>query len=86
MDIVIISLLLVAALFFSFHIHSISRKKDILLLEKEIEAGVIPDPASIDPMTGMPMQDPAMGEPAPAIESPPTPKDPEITPPKGGDF
>lgn len=38
MDIVIISLLLVAALFFSFHIHSNSRKKDILLLEKEIEA------------------------------------------------
>ena len=56
------------------------------LIEKEIEAGVIPDPASIDPATGMPMQDPAMGEPAPAIESPPTPKDPEITPPKGGDF
>jgi hypothetical protein len=56
------------------------------IIEKEIEAGVIPDPASIDPMTGMPMQDPAMGEPTPAMAAPPSPKDPEITPPKGGDF
>ena len=58
------------------------------LIEREIEAGVIPDPASIDPMTGMPMQDPAMamGEPAQAMAAPPTPKDPEISPPKGGDF
>ncbi len=56
------------------------------LIEREIEAGVIPDPASIDPMTGMPMQDPAMGEPAQAMAAPPSPKDPEITPPKGGDF
>ncbi len=56
------------------------------LIEREIEAGVIPDPASIDPMTGMPMQDPAMGEPSQAMAAPPSPKDPEITPPKGGDF
>ena len=56
------------------------------LIEKEIDAGVIPDPASIDPMTGMPMQDPAMGEPSQAMASPPSPKDPEITPPKGGEF
>lgn len=38
MDIAIISLLLAAALFFSFRMHSISKKKDILLLEKEVEA------------------------------------------------
>tara|TARA_B100000902_G_scaffold127645_1_gene127069 strand:- start:328 stop:1992 length:1665 start_codon:yes stop_codon:yes gene_type:complete len=58
------------------------------LIEREIEAGVIPDPASIDPMTGMPMQDPAMGneQPAAAMAAPSSPKDPEITPPKGGEF
>ena len=58
------------------------------LIEREIEAGVIPDPASIDPMTGMPMDPnaPAPGEPSQAMAAPPTPKDPEITPPKGGDF
>ena len=58
------------------------------LIEKEIEAGVIPDPASIDPMTGMPMDPnaPAPGEPAQAMAAPPTPKDPEITPPKGGEI
>ena len=58
------------------------------LIEREIEAGVIPDPASIDPMTGMPMQDPAMGneQPASAMAAPSSPKDPEITPPKGGEF
>ena len=38
MDIAVISLLLVAALFFSFRMHSISKKKDILLIEKEVEA------------------------------------------------
>ena len=38
MDIAMISLLLAAALFFSFRMHSISKKKDILLLEKEVEA------------------------------------------------
>lgn len=37
MDIGIISLLLVAAIFFSIRLHSISKKKDILLLEKEVE-------------------------------------------------
>jgi hypothetical protein len=32
------------------------------LIEKEIKDGVIPDPATIDPTTGMPFQDPnAMG-------------------------
>ena len=58
------------------------------LIEKEIEAGVIPDPAAIDPMTGMPADPnaPAVGEPAPALAAPPSPKDPEITPPKGGEF
>ena len=41
-----------------------------------------------NPMTGMPMDPnaPAPGEPAQAMAAPPTPKDPEITPPKGGDF
>lgn len=37
MDIGIISLLLIAAILFSIRLHSISKKKDILLLEKEVE-------------------------------------------------
>ena len=32
-------------------------------MQKEIEDGKLPDPASIDPATGMPLEDPAaMGE------------------------
>lgn len=38
MDIAIISLLLAATLFFSFRMYSVSKKKDILLIEKEVEA------------------------------------------------
>ena len=52
-----------------------------MLIEKEIENGVIPDPnAMVDPMTGAPT-DPGMG-PAPeatpdAMQAPTSPKDPE---------
>jgi hypothetical protein len=38
MDIAIILLLLAAALFFSFRMHSISKKKGYSVIEKEIEA------------------------------------------------
>jgi hypothetical protein len=54
------------------------------LIEKEIENGVIPDPnAMVDPMSGAPM-DPNMGaggQGSDAIQSPTSPKDPEVSNP-----
>ena len=55
------------------------------LIEREIEANVIPDPsAPVDQMIDVPT-DPNTA-PAQAMEAPPTPKDPEVSPPKGGEF
>tara|TARA_B100000902_G_C27242851_1_gene880974 strand:- start:759 stop:1523 length:765 start_codon:yes stop_codon:yes gene_type:complete len=48
-----------------------------MLIEKEIENGVIPDPNSpVDPETGMPL-DTTSASPANAIQAPESPKDPE---------
>ena len=52
-----------------------------MLIEKEIENGVIPDPnAMVDPMTGTPVEPgmaPAPGETPDAMQAPTSPKDPE---------
>jgi hypothetical protein len=57
------------------------------LIEKEIDSGMIPNPAdmAIDPATGQPMP-PELGAPANAMAAPPMPTTPEIKPPKGGEI
>ena len=59
------------------------------LIKKEIDSGVIPDPATIDPETGMPFQDPSMdlGKPVmePEVDGSST-EAPEIKIPKGGEI
>ena len=59
------------------------------LIKKEIDSGIIPDPATIDPETGMPFQDPSMdlGKPVmePEIDGSST-EAPEIKIPKGGEI
>ena len=59
------------------------------LIEKEIDNGIIPDPATIDPETGMPFQDPSMdlGKPVmePEVDGSST-EAPEIKIPKGGEI
>ena len=56
------------------------------LIKKEIDSGIIPDPATIDPETGMPFQDPSMdlGKPVmePEVDGSST-EAPEIKIPKG---
>ena len=59
------------------------------LIKKEIDSGIIPDPATIDPETGMPFQDPSMdlGKPVmePEVDGSST-EAPEIKIPKGGEI
>jgi len=59
-----------------------------MLIEKEIENGIIPDPnAPIDPETGMALDTATSGSPSNAIQSPESPKDPEPTEtPAGGEI
>ena len=59
------------------------------LIEKEIDSGIIPDPATIDPETGMPFQDPSMDLGKPVMEPEAdgsSTEAPEIKIPKGGEI
>ena len=61
------------------------------LIDKEIKDGTIPDPATIDPETGMPFQDPSMDLGKPVMEpetdgSPTEASGKEVEMPKGGEI
>ena len=49
------------------------------LIDKEIKAGIIPDPATIDPATGMPLQDPESGDLGAPVMEPDIESDAEST-------
>jgi len=59
-------------------------------IEKEIKEGIIPDPASIDPMTGMPIQDTSggmdLGQPMMEPDLEKQGKATEVKMPKGGEI